>query len=190
MAAAARSRIVAAPAANSQLAMKGRLIRSFPPMIAAASRGGVIIAPAADQQFPTISTSGVAFFNGAIGYSGIFSLSRVSEWWSRAREWGISRALMGKKSCPTSRLAKIWRVLFFGHEPMNISLPQSLKDFVDRQVASRACRTSSEYVRALIRRDRDRQHLRGLLLDGAASPPAGEADTSWFAELRERAPTR
>ena len=70
---------------------------------------------------------------------------------------------------------------------MNISLPESLKSFVDRQVAARGFGTSSEYVRELIRRDRDRQRLRGLLLDGADSPPAAAADRAWFDLLRERA---
>lgn len=73
---------------------------------------------------------------------------------------------------------------------MNISLPASLKSFVDRQVASRGYGTSSEYVRELIRRDRDRQRLRGLLLDGADSTPAATADRAWFARLRERTQRR
>ena len=69
---------------------------------------------------------------------------------------------------------------------MNISLPESLKSFVDRQVVTRGYGTSSEYIRELIRRDRDRQRLRGLLLDGADSPPAVTADQAWFDRLRER----
>ena len=36
---------------------------------------------------------------------------------------------------------------------MNISLPETLKSFVDEQVNSRGFGTSSEYVRALIRKD-------------------------------------
>ena len=52
---------------------------------------------------------------------------------------------------------------------MNISLPDSLRSFVDKQVSERGYGTSSEYVRELIRRDQDRQHLRELLLEGAAS---------------------
>jgi putative addiction module CopG family antidote len=39
---------------------------------------------------------------------------------------------------------------------MNISLPDALKTFVDEQVAARGYGTSSEYVRELIRADRDR----------------------------------
>ena len=48
---------------------------------------------------------------------------------------------------------------------MNISLPSSLKSFVD---------------------DKDRLQLRSLLLAGAASEPAGEADAAYFAGLRQR----
>ncbi|MEN2789415.1 type II toxin-antitoxin system ParD family antitoxin [Sphingomonas oligophenolica] len=73
---------------------------------------------------------------------------------------------------------------------MNISLPETLKTFVDERVASGGYGTSSEYMRALIRRDQDREHLRGLLLDGAASPPTAPADSAYFDGLRERARAR
>ena len=46
--------------------------------------------------------------------------------------------------------------------------------------------TSSEYLRELIRRDKDRLQLRALLLAGAASEPAGLADAAYFAGLRRR----
>jgi antitoxin ParD1/3/4 len=67
---------------------------------------------------------------------------------------------------------------------MNISLPEALKTFVDEQVKQRGYGTSSEYVRELIRRDQDRTYLRGLMLVGAASPPAEPADQAYFAKLR------
>lgn len=70
---------------------------------------------------------------------------------------------------------------------MNISLPDAMKTFVDEQVAGRGYGTSSEYIRDLIRRDQDRQRLRGLLLEGAASPLEGPADEDYFATLRRRA---
>lgn len=73
---------------------------------------------------------------------------------------------------------------------MNISLPDALKSFVDEQAAGRGFGTSSEYVRELILRDRDRQQLRQLLLDGASSPAEAPADTAYFDELRERVRTR
>ena len=52
---------------------------------------------------------------------------------------------------------------------MNISLPESLKAFVDGQVSQRGYSSSCEYVRELIRKDQDRQRLRDLLLEGALS---------------------
>lgn len=69
---------------------------------------------------------------------------------------------------------------------MNISLPGSLKAFVDEQVDQRGYSTSSEYVRELIRKDQDRQQLRGLLLEGAASAPSAVADAAYFEGLRDR----
>ncbi|MCX7139507.1 MAG: type II toxin-antitoxin system ParD family antitoxin [Proteobacteria bacterium] len=69
---------------------------------------------------------------------------------------------------------------------MNISLPDSLKSFVDDQVSQRGYGTSSEYVRELIRKDQDRLHLRGLLLAGAESAPAALADAAYFEALRRR----
>jgi antitoxin ParD1/3/4 len=73
---------------------------------------------------------------------------------------------------------------------MNISLPESLKEFVDEQVAARGYSTSSEYVRELIRKDQEALHLRKLLLDGAASRPAEPADREYFDSLRSRARKR
>ncbi len=69
---------------------------------------------------------------------------------------------------------------------MNISLPDSLKTFVDEQVSQRGYGTSSEYVRELIRKDQDRLQLRDLLLAGAASTPTAPADAGYFAGLRTR----
>ena len=69
---------------------------------------------------------------------------------------------------------------------MNISLPDALKSFVDEQVNQRGYGTSSEYVRELIRKDQDRQHLRGLLLAGAASAPTAAIGGNYFDALRAR----
>ena len=69
---------------------------------------------------------------------------------------------------------------------MNISLPEPLKDFVDEQVAQRGYSTSSEYVRELIRKEQDRQQLRSLLLDGAASSPGAPVSGIYFDGLRSR----
>lgn len=69
---------------------------------------------------------------------------------------------------------------------MNISLPDSLKAFVDEQVSQRGYGTSSEYVRELIRRDQDRLQLRNLLLTGASSAPTAPVNETYFEGLRER----
>ena len=67
---------------------------------------------------------------------------------------------------------------------MNVSLPEALESFVDEQVGRRGYGSSTEYVRELIRRDRDRQHLRGLLLAGAASEVSSTVDSRYFSDLR------
>ena len=69
---------------------------------------------------------------------------------------------------------------------MNISLPDNLKDFVEEQVASRGYGTASEYIRELIRKEKDREHLRGLLLEGAGSPVEGVFDKAYFDRLRKK----
>ena len=73
---------------------------------------------------------------------------------------------------------------------MNVSLPDPLREFVERQVESGGYGTSSEYVRELIRRDQDRLQLRSLLLAGAKSRVTGEADAAYFAKLRSRVARR
>lgn len=69
---------------------------------------------------------------------------------------------------------------------MNISLPDSLKAFVDAQVAERGYGTSSEYMRELLRRERDRAELRQTLLDAAATAPGAPVDPAYFADLHAR----
>ena len=73
---------------------------------------------------------------------------------------------------------------------MNISLPDSLKSFVDEQVTQRGYGTSSEYVRELIRKDADVLRMRGMLLKGAASAPTAPVDVTYFSTLRERVEKR
>ena len=67
---------------------------------------------------------------------------------------------------------------------MNISITDDLKQFVDEQVAAQSYTSTSEYLRDLIRRQRDAQQLRQMLLDGLNSGPAELADAAFFAELR------
>jgi antitoxin ParD1/3/4 len=67
---------------------------------------------------------------------------------------------------------------------MNISLPDSLKAFVDEQVSQGGYGTSSEYVRELIRRDQNRMQVRSLLLAGVSSPPTASVSEGYFEGLR------
>lgn len=57
---------------------------------------------------------------------------------------------------------------------MNISLPGTLKAFVDQRVVDRGYGSHSEYVRDLVRRDEldaAKDHLRALIAAGLNSPP-------------------
>ena len=69
---------------------------------------------------------------------------------------------------------------------MNISLPEELKAFVDRRIQDEGYGSSSEYMRELIRRDRDRVQFRQYLLAGIEAQPAGRMDRAYFDELRRR----
>lgn len=69
---------------------------------------------------------------------------------------------------------------------MNISIPDALKSFVDDQVGESGYSTASEYIRELIRKDRDLQRFRALLLDGNTSPKAAIADVDYFDRCRSR----
>lgn len=73
---------------------------------------------------------------------------------------------------------------------MNISLPEPLKKFVDQQVREGGYAGTSEYVRELIRRQRDVEELRAKLLEGAASPVEGGFDKAYFDDLRKRVRSR
>jgi len=69
---------------------------------------------------------------------------------------------------------------------INISLPDSLKIFVDEQVGHRSCGSSSEYVCDLLRKDQGRQQLHKLLLAGASSKPTPPITTAYFDGLRDK----
>lgn len=69
---------------------------------------------------------------------------------------------------------------------MNISLPDDLREFVEQQVREKSYSSSSEYLRELIRRQRDIEQFRGLILEGLNSPVVGTFDDSYFDELRAR----
>ena len=70
---------------------------------------------------------------------------------------------------------------------LHISLPDGLKTFVDACVQSDGYGTSSEYLRELIRRDKDRRHFKEHLLEGMRSGVEGPMDSAFFDSLRQRA---
>lgn len=62
---------------------------------------------------------------------------------------------------------------------MNISLPESLKSFVDERVKSRGYGSHSEYMRDLVRKDEleaAKDKMRSLLMEGLNSPPGRSWD--------------
>jgi len=70
---------------------------------------------------------------------------------------------------------------------MNISLPDELRAFADEQVSAHLFASSSEYVRELIRRDRDNVRLRDAVVEGMRSGEGHELDAAYFDRLRARA---
>lgn len=69
---------------------------------------------------------------------------------------------------------------------MNISLPETLRSFVDTQVTEGDYTSSSEYVRELLRKEKDRVRIRELLLAGGESPISENVwDSKYFEDMRE-----
>ena len=67
-------------------------------------------------------------------------------------------------------------------QTMNISLPEPLKDFVERQIAGGRYSSASEYLREQIREDEKRKaqlKLEGMLLDGMNSPAKEVTKKDW-----------
>lgn len=70
---------------------------------------------------------------------------------------------------------------------MNISLPESMKTFVEEQVVAGGYGTTSEYLRALIREDQKtkaRARLATLLQEGIDSGPATPMTAEDWEEMR------
>ena len=70
---------------------------------------------------------------------------------------------------------------------MQISLPDALISFVDSQVEEGGYSNRNEYVCELIRKEQDRERLRGMILDGLASELNEKPlDKDYFNGLREK----
>lgn len=69
---------------------------------------------------------------------------------------------------------------------VKVNLSDELRSFVDRQVTERGLESCSEYIVNLVQLERDRQHLRGLIMEGLESPPGPVADDAFFDEILAR----
>ena len=73
---------------------------------------------------------------------------------------------------------------------VSISLPESLKKFVDRQVRSKGYGNVSEYFRGLLREAQERESqakLEGLLLQGIESGEDIKIDREFWKDLKSEA---
>ncbi len=74
-------------------------------------------------------------------------------------------------------------------QSMNISLPDSMKQYVDEQVNTGSYSSASEYVRELVRADqkrRDKERLEKILLDSLNSGDAIEVTPEMIEDVRNR----
>ena len=76
---------------------------------------------------------------------------------------------------------------------LNVSLPESMREWIDDQVKKGGYGTASEFVREVIReaqKNKARQELEAKLLEGINSGPATEMTKSDWDRLKERARSR
>jgi antitoxin ParD1/3/4 len=72
---------------------------------------------------------------------------------------------------------------------LNISLPESMRAWIDEQIAKGGYGTASEFVRQLIREAQKREaeaRLEALLLEGLESGPPTEMTQADWAALKDR----
>jgi antitoxin ParD1/3/4 len=77
-------------------------------------------------------------------------------------------------------------------ETIDISLPVSMKEFIEEQVADGGYKTVSDYVQALVREDQKRkaqEKLEALLLEGLEGEGTVVTE-AWWEEFRSRVTER
>ncbi len=70
---------------------------------------------------------------------------------------------------------------------LNISLPDSMRAFVEEQIAKGGYSTASEYIRHLIRQEQEKQaqkRLEALLIEGLDSGDPIEITDEWWENKR------
>ena len=71
---------------------------------------------------------------------------------------------------------------------LNISLPDSMRAFIEQKVADGNFSTASEYIRQLVRDDQKRaaqERLENLLMEGLKGPRIGVTDEFWKQKKEE-----
>ena len=72
---------------------------------------------------------------------------------------------------------------------LNISLPDSMRTFIDEQIAQGGYSTASEYIRDLIRQAQKQaaqEKLDSLLIEGLESGKSIEVTDKWWQEKQQR----
>lgn len=70
---------------------------------------------------------------------------------------------------------------------LNISLPDSMRLFIDEQIKLKGYSTASEYIRHLIRQEQEKEEqnrLESLLLEGLESGEPIEINEQWWENKR------
>ncbi len=78
-------------------------------------------------------------------------------------------------------------------ETMNISLPETMKQFIDQEIKKGGYGTVSEYIRALLREEqkkRAQSKLDALLLEGLASGSPTQATKAYWDDIRKESRVR
>lgn len=72
---------------------------------------------------------------------------------------------------------------------LNISLPDTMREFIDRQIKTKGYSTASEYIRYLIRQEQEKEEqkrIETLLLEGLDSGEQIEITEEWWEKKRQQ----
>ena len=69
---------------------------------------------------------------------------------------------------------------------LTLSLPDSLKAFIDAQVADQGLEADSDYVLALLKLEQEKKLVRDMLIEGRDSGPGEIVDADYFRKRIDR----